>query len=105
MSNTLLKTELDQFKTEPGYYADGKFGIRIESVVIVKEAKTPNNFGDKGFLAFEHLTMASYFEPFKPLPNNYFEISVSHTKDSDSAGALYIQRTMLAQRVSCRDLC
>ncbi|THV07177.1 Creatinase/aminopeptidase [Dendrothele bispora CBS 962.96] len=42
---------------EPGYYADGKFGIRIENVVIVKEVQTPNNFGDKGYLGFERLTM------------------------------------------------
>ncbi|KAI9444117.1 Creatinase/aminopeptidase [Lactarius indigo] len=42
---------------EPGYYADGEYGIRIENVVIVREAQTPNNFGDKGFLGFEHVTM------------------------------------------------
>ncbi|KAG6909923.1 hypothetical protein DXG01_014443 [Tephrocybe rancida] len=35
---------------EPGYYADGRFGIRIESIVLVRDAKTPNNFGDKGYL-------------------------------------------------------
>ena len=47
---------------EPGYYEDGKFGIRIESVVLVREVKTPNNFGDKGFLGFENVTMyASFF--------------------------------------------
>ena len=42
---------------EPGYYEDGKYGIRIENVLFVKEAKTPNNFGDKGFLGFENVTM------------------------------------------------
>ena len=42
---------------EPGYYADGKFGIRIESIALVREVKTPNNFGDKGFLGFENVTM------------------------------------------------
>jgi len=42
---------------EPGYYADGRFGIRIESIVLVREAKTPNNFGDKGYLGFERVTM------------------------------------------------
>ncbi|KAA1478144.1 Creatinase/aminopeptidase [Dentipellis sp. KUC8613] len=42
---------------EPGYYADGRFGIRIENVVIVREVHTPNNFGGKGFLGFEHVTM------------------------------------------------
>lgn len=42
---------------EPGYYEDGKWGIRIENLVIVRPAKTPNNFGSKGYLTFEHLTM------------------------------------------------
>ncbi|KAJ3748053.1 putative Xaa-Pro aminopeptidase P [Lentinula detonsa] len=38
---------------EPGYYADGKYGVRIENVLIIKEVETPWNFGDKGFLGFE----------------------------------------------------
>lgn len=42
---------------EPGYYEDGKWGIRIENLVIVKKAETRNNFGGKGYLTFEHLTM------------------------------------------------
>lgn len=42
---------------EPGYYADGKFGIRIESIVLARPADTPNNFGDKGYLRFETVTM------------------------------------------------
>ncbi|KAJ7056201.1 Creatinase/aminopeptidase [Mycena amicta] len=42
---------------EPGYYADGRFGIRIENIVLVRKADTPNNFGNKGFLGFEHVTM------------------------------------------------
>ncbi|KAI8977327.1 peptidase M24, structural domain-containing protein [Mycotypha africana] len=43
---------------EPGYYEDGKFGIRIENVILVKDAETPNNFGGRGYLGFEHVTMA-----------------------------------------------
>ncbi|KAF9060930.1 Creatinase/aminopeptidase [Rhodocollybia butyracea] len=42
---------------EPGYYADGKYGIRIENVLIVKEVQTLANFGEKGFLGFECVTM------------------------------------------------
>lgn len=42
---------------EPGYYEDGKFGIRIENVLIVKEAPTEYNFGNVGFLTFENVTM------------------------------------------------
>jgi len=40
-------------KAEPGYYADGEYGIRTESVVVEREAQTPNNFGNKGFLGSE----------------------------------------------------
>ncbi|KAL7418958.1 hypothetical protein Q5752_006642 [Cryptotrichosporon argae] len=42
---------------EPGYYADGRYGIRIENVVGVKMAETRWNFGGKGYLEFEHFTM------------------------------------------------
>ncbi len=37
---------------EPGYYEDGKLGIRIESLLLVKEAKNRN------YLEFETLTLA-----------------------------------------------
>ena len=51
--------------TEPGYYADGRYGIRIENIVIVRDAPTPNNFGDKGYLRFEHVTLVCpYLSPF-----------------------------------------
>ncbi|KAL9327739.1 hypothetical protein ACSQ67_002742 [Phaseolus vulgaris] len=45
---------------EPGYYEDGAFGIRLENVLIVKDADTKFNFGDKGYLSFEHITWAPY---------------------------------------------
>ncbi|KAJ4714467.1 putative Xaa-pro aminopeptidase [Melia azedarach] len=45
---------------EPGYYEDGSFGIRLENVLIIKEADTKFNFGDKGYLSFEHITWAPY---------------------------------------------
>ncbi|KAJ9177150.1 hypothetical protein P3X46_012396 [Hevea brasiliensis] len=45
---------------EPGYYEDGNFGIRLENVLIVKEGNTKFNFGDKGYLSFEHITWAPY---------------------------------------------
>ncbi|KAL5987100.1 hypothetical protein ACLOJK_041096 [Asimina triloba] len=45
---------------EPGYYEDGNFGIRLENVLIVKEADTKFNFGDKGYLSFENITWAPY---------------------------------------------
>ncbi|KAL8692279.1 MAG: hypothetical protein Q9218_002672 [Villophora microphyllina] len=42
---------------EPGYYEDGNFGIRIENMIMAKEAKTNHHFGDKPWLGFEHVTM------------------------------------------------
>ncbi|KAF8309007.1 Creatinase/aminopeptidase [Clavulina sp. PMI_390] len=42
---------------EPGYYEDGKFGIRIENVCIVKKAETPYCFDERGYFGFEHFTM------------------------------------------------
>ncbi|OAY71234.1 putative Xaa-Pro aminopeptidase P [Ananas comosus] len=45
---------------EPGYYEDGSFGIRLENVLIVNEANTKFNFGEKGYLEFEHITWAPY---------------------------------------------
>lgn len=56
-NSTALKPGMT-VSNEPGFYADGRFGIRIENVVVVCEVKTPNNFGDKGFLGFERLTMS-----------------------------------------------
>ena len=42
---------------EPGYYEDGKFGIRIENMIITCEKKTTHEFGDKPYLGFQHVTM------------------------------------------------
>ncbi|KAK7869696.1 hypothetical protein R5R35_011768 [Gryllus longicercus] len=42
---------------EPGYYEDGKFGIRLENIVRVIRAATPHNFKDRGFLTFETITL------------------------------------------------
>ncbi|KAF7338774.1 putative Xaa-Pro aminopeptidase P [Mycena sanguinolenta] len=55
-NSTALKPGMT-VSNEPGYYADGSFGIRIENIVLVRKVDTPNNFGDKGFLGFEHVTM------------------------------------------------
>ncbi|KAJ5191455.1 uncharacterized protein N7498_010440 [Penicillium cinerascens] len=54
---------------EPGYYEDGKFGIRIENVVLCREVNPPNKFGDKQWLGFEHVTMT-------PIGRNLIEPSL-----------------------------
>ena len=53
------KVELQEgmiVSNEPGYYEDGKYGIRIESLVVVTSAGTSQN--NKELLKFETLTMA-----------------------------------------------
>ena len=42
---------------EPGYYEDGAFGIRIENVLVVRRADTPNRFGDIDYLTFDTITL------------------------------------------------
>ncbi|CAI7571878.1 unnamed protein product [Penicillium manginii] len=54
---------------EPGYYEDGKFGIRIENIVMCREVTTPHKFGDKQWLGFEHVTMT-------PIGRNLIEPSL-----------------------------
>ncbi|KAI1868246.1 hypothetical protein JX265_007069 [Neoarthrinium moseri] len=45
---------------EPGFYEDGKFGIRIENIIMIKKAETKHSFGDKPWFGFEHVTMVPY---------------------------------------------
>ncbi|KAK7063294.1 Xaa-Pro aminopeptidase 1 [Halocaridina rubra] len=42
---------------EPGYYEDGKFGIRIENIVRIVKADTPYNHRERGFLTFKTVTL------------------------------------------------
>ncbi|EJT99300.1 Creatinase/aminopeptidase [Dacryopinax primogenitus] len=56
LNDTALKAGM-VVSDEPGYYADGRFGIRIENVIIVRKADTPNRFGDRDYYTFEHVTM------------------------------------------------
>lgn len=42
---------------EPGYYEDGKFGIRIEDIVQVVKANVPKDFNGRGALTFHTVTI------------------------------------------------
>lgn len=42
---------------EPGYYLPGAYGIRIENLLLARDAAMP---GDAGYLEFETLTLAPY---------------------------------------------
>ncbi|BBN15819.1 Xaa-Pro aminopeptidase [Marchantia polymorpha subsp. ruderalis] len=54
---------------EPGYYEDRVFGIRIENLVIIREAETENRFGGVTFLSFEKLS-------FVPIQAKMLELSL-----------------------------
>ncbi|XP_078001420.1 xaa-Pro aminopeptidase 1-like isoform X2 [Glandiceps talaboti] len=47
---------------EPGYYEDNDFGVRLETVFMVVEADTPNNFGGDTYFTFDEVA----FVPFDP---------------------------------------
>jgi Xaa-Pro aminopeptidase len=40
-----------------GYYEEGKFGVRVETVCITVEADTPNQFNGKKSCALETVTL------------------------------------------------
>ena len=42
---------------EPGYYEDGKFGIRLEDIVQIVPIKIGNNFNNRGALTFHTITL------------------------------------------------
>ena len=42
---------------EPGYYKNGSFGIRIENVMIIKEADIPGKMEGSEFYCFEPVTL------------------------------------------------
>ncbi|XP_031376726.1 aminopeptidase P2 [Punica granatum] len=59
---------------EPGYYEDHAFGIRIENLLCVVEAETPNNFGGLVYLGFEKLT-------FVPIQTKMIDLSLLSTAE------------------------
>ncbi|KAM4108364.1 hypothetical protein ACB094_03G039800 [Castanea mollissima] len=61
---------------EPGYYEDHAFGIRIENLLYVKEADTPNRFGGVGYLGFEKLT-------FVPIQSKLIDLSLLSAVEVD----------------------
>lgn len=62
---------------EPGYYEENAFGIRIESLCIVKNADVkgpPNGVPDKPFYAMEHITLC-------PIQTKMIEPTLLTTKE------------------------
>ncbi|EIW51638.1 Creatinase/aminopeptidase [Trametes versicolor FP-101664 SS1] len=82
-NSTALKPGMT-VSNEPGYYKDGEYGIRIENIVIVREAQTPNNFGDKGYLRFEHVTMC-------PMGKNLIDVPLLSVKEREWLDAYHAE--------------
>lgn len=61
---------------EPGYYRAGAFGIRIENLIVVKEAAFP------GYFEFETLTLA-------PIDTRLIELSLLTTVERDWLNAFH----------------
>ena len=73
-----------------GYYEDGEFGIRIENLLIIKEAETPFRFGDAPYLSFERLTMC-------PLQRKMIDLEVRCVRigfESDSSDYVELRRVV-----------
>lgn len=59
---------------EPGFYVDNQFGVRIESLLLVTEAKTHAHFGGQRFYCFETITTV-------PIALNLINISLLTAKE------------------------
>lgn len=55
-SNVVLQEGMI-FSDEPGYYEDGAFGIRIESLLLCNAVDTLHKFHHPAYLALENLTV------------------------------------------------
>lgn len=69
---------------EPGYYEDGKFGIRIENVVRVVKAETPYNHRDRGFLTFKTIT-------YVPIQTKLIDPSLLTKKEVDWLNSYHME--------------
>ena len=54
---------------EPGYYEEGRFGIRHENILLVRKVDTESQFGGVQYLGFEHIT-------YVPFQKNMMETSL-----------------------------
>jgi len=71
-SHTVLTTALQPgmvLSNEPGYYEDGRFGIRIESLIVVAQRQTAHRFQNKQFLGFDTITLV-------PIQRGLIELSL-----------------------------
>ncbi|KAK8751817.1 hypothetical protein OTU49_010436 [Cherax quadricarinatus] len=81
---------------EPGYYEDGKFGIRIENIVRIIEAQTPHNHRDRGFLTFKTVTLVpiqtKLIDPSMMTENEIQWLNSYHAECREKVGEYLLQQ-------------
>ena len=78
-SNKVQLKEGIVVSNEPGYYEEGKFGIRIENLIFVKQIDEVNG---KKLLGFENLT-------FVPIDTRLIDLSLLTQKEKDWLNAYH----------------
>lgn len=82
------------FSDEPGYYEDGSFGMRLESIMEVKKFNLKYKFRNSVFLGFETVTLVPH-EPnlikYEMLSKDQIDwLNTYHKKVQDTIGPLLI---------------
>ncbi|XP_045110270.1 xaa-Pro aminopeptidase 1-like [Portunus trituberculatus] len=81
---------------EPGYYEDGKFGVRIENIVRIVKADTEHNFRDRGFLTFKTVTMVpiqtKLIDPALLTKKEVEWLNAYHAECREKVGELLLQQ-------------
>ncbi|XP_063405041.1 xaa-Pro aminopeptidase ApepP-like isoform X2 [Mytilus trossulus] len=94
------------FSVEPGYYEDGKFGVRHENIAQIVKAETKYHFKDIEFLTFNTVTMVPY-EPhlidYSLLTKDQVEwINSYHKKVQSTIGPLIKNDPLASKWLSSR---
>ncbi len=91
---------------EPGFYAPGRWGIRLENLVLVAEA--PFEGASRPFLGFETLTLAPFdrrlIEPALLSPSERAWIDAYHARVAHEVGPLLDPADRMWLAAACRPL-
>ncbi len=86
---------------EPGFYEEGSYGIRTESIIFVKEVQTRRNFGGAKWFGFERITQVPIdrsLVDFKLLSSDEWQWLRDHNESVKKAVLPHLKHDRLAQR-------